>query len=149
MPDTDANASNPLRFWHGRMRDALARYREAAAKALEIIQEQQNGLLPSPDGVHALSQAHKEEALALQEYRHLLHISLALTPPALGDELTARETQVLLLIAGGMSSKQIAEHLGIAFKTAMCHRCRILAKLGVRNTAGMVRSAMRLGLIEL
>lgn len=64
------------------------------------------------------------------------------------EPLTAREVQVLTLIASGMSSKQIAERLGVTFKTAMCHRSRILSKLAVHNTAGLVRAAIRMGLVE-
>ena len=43
--------------------------------------------------------------------------------------LTARELQVLKLITSGLSSKEIAAALGIKFKTAVCHRTRILEKL--------------------
>ncbi len=62
--------------------------------------------------------------------------------------LTERERQVLVLIAGGKSTKQTAAHLGISYKTADSHRSRILEKLGVHETASMVRYAIRAGLIE-
>jgi PAS domain S-box-containing protein len=62
--------------------------------------------------------------------------------------LTERERQVLVLIAGGKSTKQTAETLGISYKTADSHRSRILEKLGVHETASMVRYAIRAGLIE-
>jgi PAS domain S-box-containing protein len=62
--------------------------------------------------------------------------------------LTERERQVLVLIAGGKSTKETAAQLGISYKTADSHRSRILEKLGVHETASMVRYAIRAGLIE-
>ena len=62
--------------------------------------------------------------------------------------LTERERQVLVLIACGKSTKQAAAQLGISYKTADSHRSRILEKLGVHETASMVRYAIRAGLIE-
>jgi PAS domain S-box-containing protein len=62
--------------------------------------------------------------------------------------LTERERQVLVLIAQGNSTKEAAARLGISYKTADSHRSRILEKLGVHETASMVRYAIRSGLIE-
>jgi PAS domain S-box-containing protein len=62
--------------------------------------------------------------------------------------LTDRERQVLVLIAGGKSTKAAAMQLGISYKTADSHRSRILEKLGVHETASMVRYAIRAGLVE-
>jgi PAS domain S-box-containing protein len=62
--------------------------------------------------------------------------------------LTERERQVLVLIAAGKSTKEAAAQLGISYKTADSHRSRILEKLGVHETASMVRYAIRAGLIE-
>jgi PAS domain S-box-containing protein len=62
--------------------------------------------------------------------------------------LTERERQVLVLIAQGKSTKEAAARLGISYKTADSHRSRILEKLGVHETASMVRYAIRAGLIE-
>jgi PAS domain S-box-containing protein len=62
--------------------------------------------------------------------------------------LTERERQVLVLIADGKSTKETAARLGIRYKTADSHRSRILEKLGVHETASMVRYAIRAGLIE-
>ena len=62
--------------------------------------------------------------------------------------LTERERQVLVLIAGGKSTKEAALALGISYKTADSHRSRILEKLNVHETASMVRYAIRSGLIE-
>lgn len=65
-----------------------------------------------------------------------------------GDHLTPREFEVLALIANGKSSKEIAATLGIAFKTVVCHRGRILSKLSFHNAADLTRYAVRIGLIN-
>jgi PAS domain S-box-containing protein len=62
--------------------------------------------------------------------------------------LTERERQVLVLIAEGKSTKEAAAQLGISYKTTDSHRSRILEKLGVHETASMVRYAIRAGLVE-
>ena len=65
------------------------------------------------------------------------------------DPLTRREMEVLRLVAEGYSTKQLAARLGIAFKTAASHRTRIMAKLNAPNAAGLVRYAIRFGLVGL
>ncbi len=61
--------------------------------------------------------------------------------------LTAREREVFHLMAEGMTTKEIARRLGISVKTAENHRGRVLDKLDVRNTAELVRYALRKGLM--
>jgi DNA-binding NarL/FixJ family response regulator len=65
------------------------------------------------------------------------------------DRLTARELQVLKLIASGLSSKQIGVQLGISFKTVVCHRTRLMKTLDIHEIAGLVRYAITQKLIEL
>jgi two-component system response regulator NreC len=67
------------------------------------------------------------------------------TPP--GDILSSRERQVLQLVAEGKTTKEIAAVLGISIKTADSHRTRIMRKLDIHDTAGLVRFAIRRGLI--
>jgi len=64
------------------------------------------------------------------------------------NPLTRRERQVLQLIAEGETTKEIAVSLGIAPKTAERHRSRLMEKLGIHATAGLVRYAIREGLIQ-
>ena len=61
--------------------------------------------------------------------------------------LTAREREVLQLVAEGKTTKEIASILGISFKTAESHRTRIMEKLNIHETAGLVRYAVRHGLV--
>jgi DNA-binding CsgD family transcriptional regulator len=63
------------------------------------------------------------------------------------SSLTPREIEVLKLIAAGLSTKQIAASLGISFKTASCHRSRLMDKLGIHEIAGLTRYAIRNGYI--
>jgi len=64
------------------------------------------------------------------------------------DGLTAREKEILTLIAGGLSNQQIAEKLYISIKTVQTHRAHILEKLGLHDRTELVRYAIRKGLIE-
>jgi DNA-binding NarL/FixJ family response regulator len=63
------------------------------------------------------------------------------------ERLTSRETEVLRLMAAGLTTKAIANGLGIAFKTAACHRARILQKLDCESTVLAVRWAIRNGVV--
>ncbi|MGB9330504.1 MAG: response regulator transcription factor [Steroidobacteraceae bacterium] len=62
--------------------------------------------------------------------------------------LTSRERQVLQLVGEGHSTKQIAALLGISAKTADTHRATLMNKLDIHQVAGLVRYAIRSGLIE-
>jgi DNA-binding NarL/FixJ family response regulator len=61
------------------------------------------------------------------------------------ENLTQRELEVLKLICNGLSTKEVAAKLGIAFKTAACHRQRILNKVRARNSVGLLRWAIQNG----
>jgi DNA-binding NarL/FixJ family response regulator len=65
------------------------------------------------------------------------------------DPLTPRERQVLQLIAEGKSTRAIAELLCIGIKTAESHRAHISQKLGIKETALLVRYAIQHGLSKL
>jgi DNA-binding NarL/FixJ family response regulator len=62
--------------------------------------------------------------------------------------LSAREREVLHLVAEGLTSKELARRLTISVKTAENHRGRLLGKLGLHNSAELVRYAMRRRLVE-
>jgi DNA-binding NarL/FixJ family response regulator len=65
------------------------------------------------------------------------------------DPLSQRERQVLQLIAEGKRTREIADLLGVSVKTAESHRTHIMKKLGISQTAGLVRYAIQRGLSEL
>jgi DNA-binding NarL/FixJ family response regulator len=62
--------------------------------------------------------------------------------------LTPRERQVLQLVAEGRTTKEVASTLGISVKTADTHRTRIMEKLDIHEVAGLVRYAIRRGVIQ-
>jgi two-component system response regulator NreC len=64
------------------------------------------------------------------------------------NPLTLRERQVLQLIAEGKSTKDVASLLGISVKTAESHRTRLMRKLGIHETASLVRYAVRQGIVQ-
>jgi DNA-binding NarL/FixJ family response regulator len=63
------------------------------------------------------------------------------------QQITRREIEVLQLIAQELTTAQIAEKLFISFATVENHRNRMLQKLGVKNTAGLIKKGMEQGLI--
>jgi DNA-binding NarL/FixJ family response regulator len=65
------------------------------------------------------------------------------------DALTDREQQLLVLMAEGMTSDQIADMLFISSKTVKNHRASIMKKLNIHSTHELIRYAARLGLIDL
>ena len=68
--------------------------------------------------------------------------------PELG-ELTKREREVLILIAEGLSNKEIANNLGVGVRTVETHRERIMRKLAIHSVAGLTRFALAKGLVTL
>ncbi|UFH53218.1 response regulator transcription factor [Spirosoma sp. KNUC1025] len=62
--------------------------------------------------------------------------------------LTNRETEVLWLIAAELTTGQIASRLGISIPTVETHRRHLLRKAGVRSVVGLVKEAIRQGLIH-
>jgi DNA-binding NarL/FixJ family response regulator len=59
------------------------------------------------------------------------------------DKLTAREREVLQLIAEGHSSAEVAKSLYISIRTVETHRHNIMEKLGIHSIAGLTRFAIR------
>lgn len=62
--------------------------------------------------------------------------------------LTAREAEVLQLVAEGAANKQVAATLGISIKTVEKHRQQLMNKLDIHDTAGLTRHAIATGVIE-
>jgi len=63
------------------------------------------------------------------------------------DELTTRQREILQLIAEGQSTKEIAGILGISVKTVESHRLRMMDRLDIHDIPGLVRFAIRAGLV--
>ena len=65
-----------------------------------------------------------------------------------GTRLTPRQREVLQLVAEGLSSKEIARRLDLSIKTVDTHRGQVMKMLGIHEVAGLVRYAMRIGLVS-
>jgi RNA polymerase sigma factor (sigma-70 family) len=63
------------------------------------------------------------------------------------EVLTPRQREVLQLVAEGLTSKEVADRLGVSVKTIESHRAQLMKRLGVSNVPGLVRSAIRLGVV--
>ena len=104
---------------------------QAAADLVRAIHEVQRGMVYLSPGI---------SQTVVQAY-----LTKSDIPP---DPLSPREREVLQLIAEGKTTKEVAGLLGISFKTAESHRMRIMRKVDVHETAGLVRYAVRRGLIQ-
>ena len=66
---------------------------------------------------------------------------------SLREELTPRQREIIQLIAEGNSTKDIAFLLKVSVKTVEAHRAQVMARLGIHDVVGLVRYAMRVGLV--
>ncbi len=62
--------------------------------------------------------------------------------------LTPRQREVLQLVAEGHSSKDIAQQLGLSYRTVETHRNQLMKRLDIHDVTGLVRFAMRVGIVE-
>lgn len=106
--------------------------------------------------VNAIRQVYEQGAFVAPEVAQKL-VQTGLAPngqsagndrTSVGAHLTDREIQVLRLVVEGLSNKEIARTLIISPKTASVHRTNIMSKLGVRNSADLVRYVMQHHLLE-
>ena len=74
------------------------------------------------------------------------HLSQPATAPS--GELSAREEEVLALVAQGLINKEIADRLGIGLTTVITHRRNIMEKLGIKSVAGLALYAAAMGYID-
>lgn len=106
---------------------------------------------------YLLKNASREEledaVVAAHKGRAYLSMEIAATLAVVQNEspvapiLTAREKEVLGLIAEGLTNQEIAEKLFISILTVDSHRKNLLAKFGVKNTAAMIKNALEFRLI--
>lgn len=105
-----------------------------------------------PIGLDVVAEAGSiAEARALETVADAYVIAAAANPEDAQavEALTPRETQVLELVAEGLSNKAIAARLGVSDETVKFHLASVLGKLGASNRTDAVRRAIRRGLVPL
>jgi two-component system response regulator NreC len=103
-------------------------------EAIETVMKGEFYLSPeAPDGALAKYEKHKKAGKPADQF----------------SRLTNREREILQLIAEGYTSKQIGEKKFISVKTVENHRANIMNKLEIHETAGLVRYAIQIGLVDL
>ena len=100
------------------------------------------------DLVHAIREVARGETYMSPGVSRVVVESYLSGRVRLTDPLTPRERQVLQQVAEGRSSKEIASQMGLTAKTAESYRARIMDKLNIHDTAGLVRYAIRQGLVQ-
>jgi DNA-binding NarL/FixJ family response regulator len=78
--------------------------------------------------------------------KHLVQ-NLSRSNQAHSDNLTPRQREILQLIAEGKSTKEIAFFLNLSAKTVEAHRAQLMERLGIYDVAGLVRHAMKIGIV--
>lgn len=86
--------------------------------------------------------------LTEEQTRRWLHVESE-DDEGVPEALTARELEVLRMLADGLGNKEVAERLGISGNTVKFHVAQILAKLGVGSRAEAVATGMRRGLVPI
>lgn len=125
----------------------------------EAMRAGAHGYLEKTSGVRSIAEAilrvaegervftPEQERLAVAELGRLAR--QAREAAAVLEVLTERELEVLRLLAGGLTVKQVATRLGIGSRTVETHIAKLYRKLGVRNRVQAVSRASAIGLVEL
>ena len=141
----------------------LARIRELEAAphmlVLAPIDEPSYAARAIVAGAHAYVPASAEPARLIEAIRAVTRGEQVLPPgvePLLAagerpgpNTLTAREQQVMEMLARGMTSREIADHFDLSIKTVDTHRAHVLKKLQLRNNAELARFAVKHGYVTL
>jgi DNA-binding NarL/FixJ family response regulator len=122
---------------------------------LRILQSGARGYVlkqaPTEELVKAIETIHSGETFFSQDVARLALNQFVRGPgegPHTG-QISAREREVLIAIAEGLSNKEIASRLGVGVRTVETHRERIMRKLNIHSIAGLTRFAISKGLIPL
>ena len=103
--------------------------------------------------IHVREEIPEQFAAVLGDIIHNLrstldHLAWSLVLRNGGSGLTARQREILQLIAEGRSTKEIAADLGVSVKTVETHRAQLMERLDIHDIPGLVRFAIRAGLVS-
>lgn len=121
--------------------------RRALACKVDGIVEKSAGLVEMKKALEAVASGRGYFGDAIT--RGLPDLLSAKAEPHPVENLTAREKEILCMIAEGLSTREIADRLKISARTADVHRMHIMSKLDCHNVAGLTRIAIAGGLVDL
>ena len=125
---------------------------EAVEYAKRALREGAKGFLPKSAAITELEQAIQTvirgEIYISPRLATTLIVDKGRTEKELLDTLSPRQREVLRLIAEGYTTKQIAQMLEISVKTVETHRAQLMERLDIHDVAGLVRFAIRVGLVD-
>lgn len=136
------------------MRVIILTVHEAAEYAIRALRDGAAGFLPKGAAFIELEQAiqtvMKGEVYVSPKTsrKTLLDYGKGGTKTNLLATLSARQVEVLRLITEGLTTKQIAQALDISVKTVESHRAQLMERLDIHEVAGLVRYAIRMGLVS-
>jgi DNA-binding CsgD family transcriptional regulator len=114
--------------------------------AINVIKEA-SGFADTHNGLPSFTPSEDDEQTALPFTPSIDRTVMALVPQ--DDELSARETELVVLLANSKSNKEISGTLGISVKTVETYRHRLMLKLDIHSVGEIVKYALRHGLIRL
>jgi len=126
---------------------------DAGEYAMQALRAGANGYLPKSAAANelqlALEVVRRGETYVSGEVsrRTLLEYSKGQTEHPLA-RLTPRQREILILIAEGLSTKDIGRRLDISAKTVESHRAQLMERLDIHDVAGLVRYAIKMGLVR-
>jgi len=94
----------------------------------------------------ATGETYLSPRISKQTIRNYLKSTKSVLGPV--AQLTARQREVLQLIAEGRNTKEVADTLKVSVKTVEAHRLQIMQRLGIHDVTGLVRFAIRIGLVS-
>ena len=98
--------------------------------------------------LHAVARGETYLSPAISKKVIASYLSRVESHSSASDHLTPRQREILQLIAEGKSAKEIAFVLCVSLKTVESHRAQLMERLQIFDVAGLVRYAMRIGLIS-
>lgn len=121
---------------------------EHGASGFVLKNSSQDELMEAIKKVHEGQQYFSAEVTMTLLSKNEQRSSSNLQTPVDLSQLTERETEILRLIAEGYSNKEIGEKLFISHRTVDTHRTNLMKKLSVHNIAGLIKFAIKAGLVN-
>ena len=142
-PDAVLSDYNGSAFGAGDALDVL-RY-QSPATPLIVVTESINGI----SAVACLRNGAEDIVIKKNLHRLPAAITTAIERRELLGKLTARQVEVLRLVAEGHRTREIADKLSLSIKTVESHRGELMKRLGMHDVVSLVRYALRSGLVAL